>query len=557
MAGGRSVSVGGGCYISLAIAFFAGATFVVALPPLSLAPMALLAFATLFVALDKRIARWAFVIGWAFGLGQFAVGISWIAESFYIDADRFGALAVPAVAALAAVLALFPAFAALIYAKLVRLRAFSGAFARAVVFAAAWTGGEWLRGHVLTGFPWNLAAYTLADLTAMRQPAAWVGSYGLSFLVVLAGGWLGAGLLGRGRARALPIGLAFALVAVTWGAGAWQASRQSPPESGIRLRIVQGNIPQAEKWGPGSRERMLETYLRLSERSGRFDVLLWPETAFPGFLDEDSSALARIAEILPEGAILLTGAPDRVNAENGTRYLNTIQALDQRGEILTRYAKHHLVPFGEYVPLREWLPLPRIVESLGDFTPGPGPRTLALSGVPPVAPAICYEVIFPGHVIDRLLRPEWIFNATNDAWFGTTFGPEQHLASARMRAVEEGLPVIRAANTGISSVIDARGNVIRRLDLDRAGIVDAALPSALPPTLYSRIGDLALPPLILMVWLGTAFGMRYASGSAPSDVSRTSTKRSTKRGMSLWQMGRRVALSTEHEKNRQDDRNGN
>ena len=500
----------------LAVAILAGIGFVGALPPLSLAPLALLAFTALFIALDRQSAGKAFAIGWAFGLGQFAVGISWIAESFYIDADRFGALAVPAVAGLAIVLALFPAFAALIYARLVRLRAFAGAPVAAVVLAAAWTGGEWLRGHVLTGFPWNLAAYALTDLAAMRQPAAWVGSYGLSFLVVLAGGWLGMALLARGTARALSIALALALIALTWGAGAWRAVQEMPPESGVRLRIVQGNIPQKEKWGPGRRERMLETYLRLSGRPGRFDVLLWPETAFPGFLDEDAGARQRIADSLPEAAVLLTGAPDRVVGESGTRYFNAIQAYDQRGVVLASYAKHHLVPFGEYVPFREWLPFKRMVESLGDFTPGPGPRTLTLAGVPMVAPAICYEIIFPGHVVDELSRPDWIFNATNDAWFGTTFGPEQHLTAARMRAVEEGLPVIRAANTGISAVIDAQGEVLRRLDVDRAGVIDAKLPPALPRTLYARVGDLILLALILTVWLGVVVSARVrAFGDSP------------------------------------------
>ena len=508
MAEVRAASLGGGLFASLAIAFLAGAVFVAALPPLSLAPLALLAFITLFAVLNRRSASEAFAIGWSFGLGQFAVGISWVAESFYVDAERFGTLAVPAVAGLAAVLALFPALAALAHSRLVRLRAFAGAPVAAVAFAATWTGAEWLRGHVVTGFPWNLAAYALTDLPAIRQPAAWVGSYGLSFLVALAGAWLGAALLARGRARALPFGLALALIALTWGAGTWRAGQELRPESGVRVRIVQGNIPQTEKWAPGSRERMLETYLRLSARPGRFDVLLWPETAFPGFLDEDATARARIADSLPEGVLLLTGAPDRVESEGGTRYFNTIQAYDRRGEVLNGYAKHHLVPFGEYVPQRDWLPLPRMVESLGDFSPGTGPRTLTLAGVPPVAPAICYEIIFPGHVVDGLVRPDWIFNATNDAWFGTTFGPEQHLGAARMRAVEEGLPVFRAANTGISAVIDAHGEVLRRLDLDRAGIIDAELPSALPRTLYARVGDLVLPLLIISVWLGVVVGGR-------------------------------------------------
>ena len=197
----------------------------------------------------------------------------------------------------------------------------------------------------------------------------------------------------------------------------------------------------------------------------------------------------------------MTGAPDRVQTDAAPRYFNTLQVYDERGEILTGYAKHHLVPFGEYMPLPDWLPLERIVESPGDFTPGPGPRTLALPGIPLVAPAICYEIIFPGHVTDRLFRPDWIFNATNDAWFGTSIGPEQHLASARMRAVEEGLPVIRAANTGISAVIDARGGILAQLDTGETGAIDAELPPAFRPTLYARFGDWMLAALIASSWV--------------------------------------------------------
>ncbi|MGI3212698.1 apolipoprotein N-acyltransferase [Roseovarius tibetensis] len=490
----------------MALALVAGGLFVAAVPPLSLAPLALLSFATLYALVENQGIGRAFAIGWTFGLGQFVIGISWIGESFQVEAETFGALAIPAVGGLAAGLALFPALAALVYAGLMRLRLFAALPASAVFFAAAWAGTEWLRGHVLTGFPWNLAAYALTDLPVMRQPAAWVGSYGMGFLLVQTGAWLGAALIAQGRARAVSLGLTVALIGMVWVAGTWLAGRETRPESGTRLRIVQGNIPQAEKWAPGSRTRMLEKYLRLSTRPGDYDLLLWPETAFPGFVDEDAAARARIADSLPEGAYLLIGAPDRVQGQSGTRYFNTIQAYGQRGEILTGYAKHHLVPFGEYVPWRDWLPFRRMVESLGDFTPGPGPRTLALPGVPLFAPAICYEIIFPGHVTDRLFRPDWIFNATNDAWFGTSIGPEQHLAAARMRAVEEGLPVIRAANTGISAVIDARGAVIVRRELQADAVINATLPPALPRTPYARFRDWMLLALVAFV-LGAAVAL--------------------------------------------------
>lgn len=485
-----------GTALRMTIALLAGAAFVAALPPLALAPLAPLAFAALFAALHGLRPGAAFAVGWAFGLGQFAVGVSWIAESFFVDAERFAALALPAVAGLAAGLALFSALAGWLHAVLLRWRVLPGLAGAALLLATTWTAAEWLRGHLLTGFPWNLTGYALAETPALRQPAAWVGSYGLGFLLVLAGALIGAALLARGRARLWPAGLAVALVAAVWAAGNWRLDGAAPPQTGTSLRIVQGNIPQAEKWAPGSREKSLAKYLRLSAQPGEYDLLLWPETAYPGYLDEDAQARGRIAASLPEGAYLLTGAPDRVQGQAGARYFNTLQAYDRQGDILTGYAKHHLVPFGEYVPWRAWLPLPRIVQSMGDFTPGPGPRTLALPGLPLVAPAICYEIIFPGHVTDRLFRPDWIFNATNDAWFGTSIGPVQHLTAARFRAVEEGLPVIRAANTGISAVIDARGRVLARRALETDGVIDAALPPALPRTAYARFRDWMLAGLV-------------------------------------------------------------
>lgn len=263
---------------------------------------------------------------------------------------------------------------------------------------------------------------------------------------------------------------------------------------------MQGNIPQDEKWAPGSREKTLARYLDLSTRPGPVDVLLWPETAFPGFLDESAAAKSRIADALAEGTLFLTGAPDRAEIGSGWAYSNTLQAYDGSGRLLAKYAKHHLVPFGEYVPLRGWLPFQRLTEGLGDFTPGEGPRTLVLPGIPPVAAAICYEIIFPAHVVDDRVRPGWIFNATNDAWFGASIGPEQHLASARMRAVEEGVPVVRAANTGISAIIDATGGVVERLDTGETGVIDAPLPGARPSTLYSQFEDMTLLALIAGCW---------------------------------------------------------
>ncbi|MDD9727682.1 apolipoprotein N-acyltransferase [Roseovarius sp. SK2] len=490
----------------IGLALVAGGLTVLTLPPFSWLIAVPVSFSVLFIVLRNISTSRAFLVGWAFGLGQFGIGISWIAESFYVDAERFGALAIPAVVGLSAGLAIFPASAAMLFAAIMQHRVLHGIKA-GLLLATCWMATEWLRGHVLTGFPWNLAAYALVDHAALRQPAAWVGSYGMSFLTVFIG-TLPSVLIAVAPKRRLSVFALFS-VAMTglWGGGTLWSSQDVPPTD-ITLRIVQGNVPQVEKWAPGSRKRTLEKYLRLSVRPGRFDLLLWPETAFPGFLDEDAIARTQISAALPDGRVLLTGAPDRVEGDGATRYFNTVQAYDGSGEILAGYAKHHLVPFGEYVPLKGLLPFERLTEGLGDFTPGPGPHTLAIPGAPLVGVAICYEIIFPGQVVDELLRPDWIFNGTNDAWFGTSIGPEQHLASARMRAVEEGLPVVRAANTGISAIIDASGEIVARLDIGQTGVIDARLPAAHAPTPYARFGDWTSLALICAAW-GIAFAVGF------------------------------------------------
>lgn len=482
------------------VATAAGAMTVLSLPPFSIILLVPVSFSVLLLLLRAGSVGAAALVGWAFGLGQFGFGLSWISESFYVDPDKFGALAIPAVAALAAGLATFPALAAALFSGTTSRHAVTGV-TTCLLFATSWTAAEWLRGHVLTGFPWNLTAYALVDYPTLRQPAAWIGSYGLGFLLVLAATLPAAALVTERRRRWVPASLFAAVIATTWTVGQGRLGLEPGPAPGVDVRIVQGNVPQREKWAPEQRDETLTRYLDLSSGPGGVDVLLWPETAFPGFLDEDLRARSRIAAILQDGALLLTGAPDRTRKDQETIYFNTVQAYNQTGDILTGYAKHHLVPFGEYVPFRGWLELDRITQGLGDFTPGAGPRTLTLPGAPPLAVAICYEIIFPGDVIDDQHRPEWIFNATNDAWFGTSIGPEQHLAAVRMRAVEEGLPIVRAANTGISAVIDAKGELIVKLGIEETGVIDAELPGALKPTPYARFGDWTFLALIAVTWI--------------------------------------------------------
>jgi apolipoprotein N-acyltransferase len=471
------------------IAVFAGAALVAALPPYSQWWSASLSLSALLLLVHGRSPAVAFAIGCAFGLGFFGVGVSWIGESFQVDAERFGALAVPAVATLSAILATFIGAAC---AATVMVSPRDGVFRYAAVLAMCWAGAEWLRGHILTGFPWNLVAYVTADHAPFRQAAAVFGSYGLSAMVVWLAALPGAVLMARnGRTAMMAVFAALVGVLGLWSYGTAYLQAPAPSQDALAIRIVQGNIPQASKWDPAQREAIIERYLSLSAAPGRFQVLVWPEAAFPGFLAEDDEVRTRIAKLLPVGGFLLAGSPVRFGEGMKSIYQNAIVVVRSDGSIADLYAKHHLVPFGEYVPFKALLPIRRMVESLGDFTPGDGPRTLDLGSLRQPAAAICYEAIFPGHVVDRRSEASWIVNVTNDAWFGTSIGPYQHLASARMRAIEEGLPLVRAANTGISIVSDAHGGALGKIGLAREGIVDISLPASHSPTPYATFGDIA------------------------------------------------------------------
>lgn len=460
-----------------------GTSVIFALPPFSIPAVLPFCFGGLFyLTASKSLAR-ALLIGWAFGLGFFVFGLSWIAESFFVEPERFGWMAAPAVFGLAGGLALFPAIAMALFAA-TKTKGVSGA----LVFAACWSGSEWLRGTIFTGFPWNLVAYTWAEYDVPRQMAALFGSYGLGLLTVLLS-ILPIVILRQDRLqRRLAIGL---FASLTTGVSMYGATRlmDTGKTTEVTIRIVQGNIPQKEKWDPIFRDRNIARYLDLSAQPGQFDILLWPESTFPGYLDENQWMLVEIAKRLPVDAVLLTGAQTRRSVHGETQYENAILAIDSNAQIIGRYAKHHLVPFGEYVPLRGILPFERFTAGLGDFTPGSGPKTLRALQVSSVGLSICYEAIFPGQIVDSNDRPEWIFNATNDAWFGASIGPKQHLASSRMRAVEEGLPFVRAANTGISAIIDGNGRLISQLSLGETNILNGPLPAALRPTLFSIFGQ--------------------------------------------------------------------
>jgi apolipoprotein N-acyltransferase len=374
--------------------------------------------------------------------------------------------------------------------------------ARLAVFAVLMAAAEWLRGHLFTGFPWNLSGYGWGASLAVLQTAAVVGAYGLSFLTIL----LGASLAELGSRRWKAPALMALLFVALWGYGAWRlATAPAADVPGLVVRLVQPAIPQVEKYdrallGRNWRRLMDLSIGRADPELGRPDIIVWPEAA-PGFpVARAPAALDQIALLTGRGQTLITGSDRIVPGPSTATFYNSLYLFGAHGALPQVYDKFHLVPFGEYVPfagLLSHLGVSQMVVG-GGFSAGDHPRLFKLAGAPPVTPLICYEVIFPHAVTDSAAgRPGWFVNITDDSWFGPWAGPRQHLLTARVRAIEEGLPIARAANTGISAMIDPLGRVRASLALGLTGVVDARLPAALPPPPYVRFGDLFF--LLMMV----------------------------------------------------------
>jgi len=475
------------------IACLLGAVAVLALPPVHAVPLLAVALVGLVWLLDgvERRLRGSFVVGWWFGLGYFVAGLYWIAHALLVDAARFGWMIPFAVVGLSAFLALFIGIVTLLAGALWR----PGRPARVAVLAAVWVLGEWLRLWVATGFPWNMLATAWMPTLPMLQITSVIGALGLSGVTVLA--LAAPAVLGdpvRPRLKAMVLtGAAIVLLAPA-GWGAWRLATVDPgtvPDT--RLRLVQPALTQAEKLDPSLREVNLLDHVVMSRRPGFDDLtaVIWPETASAFALNVDINRRLLAADGAPTGGILITGAP-RLTPRGQTplQAWNSLYALDAAGRIVALYDKFHLVPFGEYVPFGNLLPVDKVTPGRMDFSFGEGPRTLRIPGLPPVSPLICYEVIFPGQVVDASDRPAWMVNVTNDGWYGISSGPFQHFATARLRAVEEGLPLARVANTGISGMVDPLGRVAAQLNLGQRGILDTTLPAALPPTPFARWGHL-------------------------------------------------------------------
>jgi apolipoprotein N-acyltransferase len=516
-------------------AFVAGVLSVLAMAPFFLWPVLWITLPVLVWLIDGAVRRnadkgpWrrlaaAGETGWWWGFGYLLAGLHWIGEAFLVEAEIFAVFMPFAVVLLPAAMAVYYGAATAAAAMLWK----SGPW-RVLALALSLSATEWLRGHMLTGFPWNVLGYALTYPVELMQSAALLGIYGLTMAAVLIFGlpavlWseAAAGQWGRKWAALavalLPLVIAGALgharLAIADSVAGWQ----SATVPGVKIRIVQPSVPQREKWHPENWARFFQDHLDLSGRNpaGVADRLagvthvIWPEAAMPFPPLDTPEALAAIGDLLPEGTVLIAGA-NRIEWTPGPprrprRFFNSLLVFGKGGLLLSLYDKVHLVPFGEYLPyvLRPLLGLIGMQQLAGrvGFETGISPRPLlTIPRLPAVVPLICYEAIFPAAVVQgpdpSQQRPGLIINLTNDGWFGNTTGPRQHLQQARVRAVEEGLPLVRAANNGVSAAFDAYGRSLGQLDLNVRGVIDVPLPVALPAPAYARLGD----ALFLAMWL--------------------------------------------------------
>ncbi len=475
--------------------------------------------------------RSAFGAGWWWGFGYFAAGLYWLGAAFLVDADKTAWLMPLGVVGLPAVLGIYSGIAFALARAL-----WSPGAARLAALGFALLVTELLRGWLFTGFPWNEIGMALGSNLLLAQAASVVGLHGLTALAVpvLAAPATLADRDDAGR-RSLAPTIAAALVLVGLvGFGAWRLSGGAVGEvPGVRLRIMQPDVFGDGEFSYENKDTLLAKYLALSDRAtsadrmGLADVthLVWPESPFPFILSRDPDALDAIGRILPKGTVLVTGAA-RVEGSQGSptdppRYFNAIQVIGHdpasgAATVGDSYDKVHLVPFGEYTPflgLMERIGISQFVPIPGGFTPGPRHRLLHVPGLPPIVPAVCYEAIFSGGLMppgDEALARGAILNVSDDGWFGRTAGPWQHLAQARLRAIEQGLPLIRAANTGVSAIVDPYGRILQELPLGQAGVLDGILPESIAPTAFSETFQV-IPPLAAGLLLTVLFILRYGN----------------------------------------------
>ncbi len=485
----------------LVIAILLGAIAALALPPFHLTPVVFVSFTGLLLLLSssKQSSLWhSFKLGWCFGFGFFLAGLYWVVNALGVNLAKFFWWIPFAVLALPEVIAIYPAFAV----SLTHLTKSKG-LARCFWFAVFWVAGEWIRGHIFLAFPWNLVGYVWMSNLGILQTTAVTGIYGLSLITIFIATLPYLWFERKANQTARKASVVFAIIfCAIWGAGTLRIPENQA--TGPMMRLIQPNIAQIDKWLPQLTRNNFFHLLTLTARPAEqpIEYVVWPESAVTFFMDESPDALQLIARHLPQGSTLFTGSLRRTQSQ----VRNSLFAINDQAQVIGVYDKFHLLPFGEYMPMRWLLPswIDKITPGDFDYSPSQGPLTLVSEKTIAISPLICFEGIFPGDVVSKdQQRPDCLINITNDAWFGYSSGPFQHFDIVRVRAIEEGIPLVRVANTGISGVIDSYGRVTAKLDLNQTGVLDAQLPSALAePTIYGRYGDLIL--LILMVIFSSA-----------------------------------------------------
>ena len=482
---------------SLALGLFSG----LAMPPIDAWWVFAIGFPLFFLVVEGATLKRSFLLGWLFGFGYFLAVLHWVGFAFFVDAASYLWMMPFAVAALAGGMAQFWATAILATQFLV-LRGAKVYFAMPFCFGCF----EWLRGHVLTGFPWAVPGLAVDGMGGVAQLASIVGMNGLTVLVVL---WAMIPIAFFRNERGFAA-LALASLIVVWGWGEWRiAAHPTGFVAGVGLRIVQPNISQSDKWRASNARKIFDQLLDLTSApaASGFTVthVIWPESSMPFLIDESVEGKSEIAGALGDTKTLLAGAVRRSAPTDDADYFTSVLVFDSKANVVGQYDKSHLVPGGEFLPLA-WLIEPlgfrKVVNIPESFKAGAGPESVAVPGAGFAGLQICYEAIFPDLAVDVNHRPSWLVNVTNDGWFGNSAGPWQHLAQLRLRAIEQGLPVARSANTGISSVIDPVGRYILHSKLGVAGFFDVGLPVELPTTFYATWGDFALAGLLFAIVLG-------------------------------------------------------
>lgn len=430
-----------------------------------------------------------FFLTFLFAIGYFVTGLNWIGNALLVEGNEYRWVWPLAVIALPTLLSLFTALFATIAHIISRKDTVSGFF----VFCTLLAFSEFVRGYAFTGFPWNLYGYSWLAVKPMAQLASLIGPYGLTLLTVIWG--CSAGFFFLKAQNIKTVFALFLVLVLCYGYGHWRLNTTTVQFFEDKaIHVVQPNIPQAEKWLPQHLASNFEKLVDLSkvEDKEKQTMILWPETAIPPSFIDNAAVAQRVRSLLGPETFLLSGALEKEKEFYMTHptYHNSLIAWELEDEKpLRMYSKSHLVPFGEYIPFQKYIPLKPVARFTG-FEKGNGPETMAIYRYPPFNPLICYEIIFPNAVVNKVMgRPDFLLTITNDAWYGDSAGPRQHLAQARFRAIEQGLPVVRSANTGISALIGPYGSIIKKLDLLQSGSIVADMPKSAKPTLYSRFGD--------------------------------------------------------------------